>query len=97
MKIRDLINATKAEVIGTADCDLDVNISTDTRTIKQGDFYLPLKGESFDGEKFINQAFEKGAVGAFCTKDENIAENFLLKVPDTLTAYLQLANFRRNQ
>ena len=97
MKIRDLINTTKAEVIGTADYDLDVNISTDTRTIKQGDFYLPLKGESFDGEKFINQAFDKGAVGAFCTKDENIDENFLLKVPDTLTAYLQLANFRRNQ
>ena len=33
--------------------DIDVEISTDTRTIKEGDFYLPLKGASFDGENFI--------------------------------------------
>ena len=24
-------------------------ISTDTRTIEQGDFYIPLKGANFDG------------------------------------------------
>ena len=97
MKIKDLINATKAEIIGNIDFNIDAGISTDTRTIKQGDFYLPLKGESFDGEKFLNQAFEKGAIGAFCTKIENVADKFLLKVPNTLTAYLQLANYRRNK
>ena len=55
------------KVFGDFDKDLDVKISTDTRTIQKGDFYLPLKGASFDGEKFIEQALEKGAVGAFCT------------------------------
>ena len=97
MKIRELIEATKAEVIGNINLDTDVTISTDTRTIKQGDFYLPLKGASFDGEKFIEQAIEKGAVGSFCTKSEVSTKAFLLKVPDTLTAYLQLANSRRNK
>ena len=103
MLIKDLIKATGAEVFGNKDLDTDVTISTDTRTIKQGDFYLPLKGASFDGEKFIEQALEKGAVGSFCTKElprptgEGSGEGLFLRVPDTLTAYLQLANYRRNK
>ena len=92
MKIRDLIAATGAKVIKPIDENLDVRISTDTRTIKAGDFYLPLKGASFDGEKFIQQALEKGAVGAFCT-----GNNGNLQVEDTLKAYLELANYRRNK
>ena len=94
MKIREIIEAVKPEVTGNIDSDLDVNISTDTRTIKSGDFYLPLKGASFDGEKFIDQAIEKGAVGAFYTRElskKTDEGKVFLKVPDTLTAYLQLA------
>ena len=90
MKIREIIEVCDAEVLSEIDLDLDVNISTDTRSIQTGDFYLPLKGASFDGEKFIDQAIEKGAVGAFCT-----GEKGTLKVKDTLEAYLKLANYRR--
>ena len=124
MKISELIKATDAKVFGDFDPELDVKISTDTRTIQKGDFYLPLKGASFDGEKFIDQALEKGAVGAFCTSIENHSsptfplkdkennnlllagegdrrsdevEKLFLQVPDTLIAYLQLANYRRNK
>ena len=97
MKINELIKATGAKVFGTVDDNMEVNISTDTRTIKEGDFYLPLKGATFDGEKFIAQAFEKGAVGAFCTKPVIFNNKILLQVDDTLTAYLKLANFRRNK
>ncbi len=92
MKIKEIIEATGAKVLQNIDEELDVRISTDTRTIQAGDFYLPLKGTSFDGEKFINQALEKGAVGAFCTED-----NGTLQVNNTLEAYLQLANYRRNK
>ena len=92
MKIRDLIAATNAKVLKGIDENLDVKISTDTRTISKGDFYLPLKGASFDGEKFIEQALEKGAVGAFST-----GTNGTHQVEDTLKAYLELANWRRNK
>lgn len=92
MKIKELILATGAEVLQEIDEELEVRISTDTRTIQKGDFYLPLKGASFDGEKFIQDALEKGAVGAFCT-----GEDGSLKVNDTLEAYLKLANYRRNK
>lgn len=98
MKIRDLITATNAKVLRIFDEDRDVRISTDTRTIEKGDFYLPLKGVSFDGEKFINQAIEKGAIGAFCTTPQAVENQVtLLQVDDTLKAYLELANFRREK
>lgn len=96
MKISELIEATNAKVFGNYDKDLEVRISTDTRTIQDGDFYLPLKGVSFDGEKFIQQALEKGAVGAFCTEKPK-SEGLFLQIPDTLIAYLQLANYRRKK
>ena len=97
MKIKELIEVTGAEINNTdIDLNSDVNISTDTRTIQKGEIYLPLKGASFDGENFIEQALEKGAAASFCTKPHNI-KSLLLKVPDTLTAYLQLANYRRHK
>lgn len=96
MKISELIKATDAKLYGNYEEDIDVEISTDTRTIKKGDIYLPLKGASFDGEKFINQALEKGAIGAFCTQRPD-DEGFYLQVSDTLIAYLQLANYKRNK
>ena len=92
MKIKELIAATGAKVLKEVDENLDVKISTDTRTIKEGDFYLPLKGANFDGEKFIADALKKGAAGSFCT-----GEDGALQVQDTLQAYLELANYRRNQ
>ena len=92
MKIKDLIETTGAKVLKETDENLEVHISTDTRTIQKGDFYLPLKGATFDGEKFITDAMNKGAAGSFCTGLEGT-----LQVNDTLEAYLKLANSRRNK
>lgn len=90
MKIREIIKVTGAKVLQNINEELDVKISTDTRTIKEGDLYLPLKGANFDGEKFIQQAIEKGAIASFCTNNSGT-----LQVNDTLEAYLKLANYRR--
>ncbi len=100
MKIKEIIDTLKIKTdIPVEILDKDVSISTDTRTIQKGDFYLPLKGTSFDGEKFIEQALEKGAIGAFYIDDNNLPNKkaVFIKVPDTLTTYLQLANYRRNK
>ncbi|MDR1327342.1 MAG: UDP-N-acetylmuramoyl-tripeptide--D-alanyl-D-alanine ligase [Heliobacteriaceae bacterium] len=70
-------------------------ISTDTRTIRKGDLYLPLKGENFDGEKFIPQAVAKGAAGVFTTTEADAPAVF--KVGNTLETYLKLANLVRNK
>lgn len=100
MKLSEIAKITNAKIQSGFEKDIDVTISTDTRTIKAGAFYLPLKGASFNGEDFISQAIESGAVGAFCTKKHPELENkniVLFEVEDTLKAYLQLANYRRNK
>ena len=70
-------------------------ISTDTRTIKKGDLYLPLKGRNFDGEDFSRKALEQGAAGCFYTKEKPC--DLAIKVDDTLQTYLKIANFARRK
>lgn len=97
--LEEILEATGAKVLKN---EIDVNdkftFSTDTRTIKSCEIYLPLKGEKFDGEKFIDKALEGDAIGYFCTS-EQVFDNakLVLKVENTLTTYLQLANFYRKK
>lgn len=98
--IEEIRKAVKAEVVlnKRSGDDKKYNISTDTRTIKDGDIYLPLKGANFDGEKFCSDAVERGAAGCFVTKNEYPANaDVVLKTDNTLTAYLSLAKFAREK
>lgn len=70
-------------------------ISTDTRTVKEGDLFIALKGENFDGNDYIKLAFEKGAYAAI---GEVAADDFcrpVIKVADTRAALLALASSYR--
>jgi UDP-N-acetylmuramoyl-tripeptide--D-alanyl-D-alanine ligase len=43
--------------------EIDITgISTDSRTVKHGELFIPLVGENFDGHDYIIGAIEKGAV-----------------------------------
>ncbi len=97
-KLEEIVQATNAEIIKNTTGIKDFSISTDTRKIKGGEIYLPLKGESFDGENFLTQAIEAGAEGCFISRDtypENA--NLVLKVKDTKVAYLELSRFLRRK
>lgn len=52
-------------------------ISTDTRKISKGEYFFPISGPSFDGNKFINEALKKGASAIFCSS--KITDKELLK------------------
>ncbi|MBN1298863.1 MAG: UDP-N-acetylmuramoyl-tripeptide--D-alanyl-D-alanine ligase [Actinobacteria bacterium] len=39
------------------------SISTDTRTLDRGDFFIPVKGENYDGHDFIIDAVKRGCSG----------------------------------
>ena len=94
----ELINVTGAEVIRDSGIDAKYCISTDTRTISNKDIYLPLKGETFDGEMFIKNALDNGAKAYFTTKNHVFdGADLVLKVPDTKKAYIQLASYYRHK
>ena len=74
-------------------------ISIDTRTIQQGDLFVPFRGEQANGHKFVLQAFEKGAAASLWQKDEPNppAGVPLLFVDDSEIALQQMARAYRNE
>ena len=73
------------------------SISIDTRSIKDGGVFFALKGNKVDGHKFINHAFENGAVAVVANKKHKIEhENKnIIKVDDTFKALETLGVNRR--
>ena len=62
-------------------------VSIDTRTLRAGDLFVALKGESGDGHDYLSRAFEKGAVAALVSNaglDAGSVGGPLLLVDDTL-------------
>ena len=87
--------------IAAGDATLIISkVSTDSRTLQSGDLFVPLRGENFDGHRFIEQAAERGAAGAMVEESwkGSTPKNFaLIRVPDTLVAYQSLAaSYRRS-
>ncbi len=79
---------------------LVTHLSTDSRTLQPGDLFVALRGDNFDGHKFVDQAEQRGAVGAVVeeTWSGKVSPNFsLLRVADPLVAYQQIAaQYRRS-
>ncbi len=78
-----------------------VNVSTDSRTIQNGEIFVALEGETHDGHTFINTALEKGASLCIVKKSWREANpsakgNFLV-VSDTLLALQELARLYRRK
>ncbi len=70
-------------------------ISTDTRNIKEGDLFIPIIGENFDGHNFIDVAFQKGAIACISQKNIN-TNNLIINVADTKEALKDLAMYYRS-
>ena len=87
--------------VSSGDGNLSVNkISTDSRTLKAGELFVPLRGENFDGHKFVESAAKGGAAGAIVDLNwkGNAPRTFaLIRVNDTLEAYQNIAaNYRKS-
>ena len=65
-------------------------VSTDSRKIKENDLFFALVGENFDGNAFIPQAMEKGAVCAVTSRKDSFPFPYIL-VDDTLNAIGEFA------
>ncbi len=98
-KLDEIINCTGAQILYQKDISGEFEISTDTRKLKKGNIYLPLRGENYDGHNFIDKALEVGAKGYFTQDKFKVNKNadFVLYVENSLVAYLKLANYIRNK
>lgn len=71
-------------------------ISTDTRSIQSGNLFFALTGENYDANKFIQQAFDKGASAVVATENKDSLSNVVV-VEDALSTLQKLATYHRRQ
>lgn len=73
------------------------SVQTDTRKIKTGDLYFALKGPTFDGNAFAQNALELGASYAIVDNENYVHNENCVLVEDVLFTLQQLALFHRKQ
>ncbi len=72
------------------------NVCTDTRNILKDSLFISLKGNSFDGNKFAQEAINKGSKFALVENKIYANNTNIFYVPNTLIALQNLANYHRN-
>lgn len=73
------------------------DVSTDTRNIRQGCVFFALKGASFNGNAFAEQALKLGAAYAVVDEVEFATDPRCVLVEDVLQALQELARLHRKQ
>ena len=100
--VRDIVEKFNGTLV-CGNIDLEIkNISKDTRTIKEGDIYIGIKGESFDGNMFYGDAFDKGAIACILDNisvgdiDDKYKDKTIVVVEDTIKCLQMLAKYKRS-
>ena len=96
--VKDVLAATDG-TLASGDAEAQFNsISTDSRSIRNGELFVALSGDNFDGHEYIESAIAHGAAGflvnqRFLTETIQTDSRPIIEVPDTLTALGDLASF----
>ncbi len=73
-------------------------IQSDSRQVEPGDIFWALQGPKYQGEKFVDEAFRRGAAGAIVSHEVAVPDyHWTLCVDDTHKALVDWARWRRKQ
>ncbi|WP_276355930.1 UDP-N-acetylmuramoyl-tripeptide--D-alanyl-D-alanine ligase [Cohnella caldifontis] len=97
-----MIQATLREIAAWCGAEYDesagaariAGVSTDTRTLRPGELFVPLAGDRFDGHDYLETARTAGAAAALWARSRPVPESPglpLLRVDDTLESLQRLA------
>ncbi|WP_300381790.1 UDP-N-acetylmuramoyl-tripeptide--D-alanyl-D-alanine ligase [Clostridium sp.] len=101
LNLKEIIEAVEGEVLIQNESEFN-KICIDTRKIQDKDIYLAIKGENFNGNSFVKEAFLKGATIAIIDEvlvdlEEIKDKGTIIKVKDTTKALLDLAYYYRKK
>lgn len=99
-QLSEIVSSTSLNLSNHTLAKTAIGITTDTRTLKEGDVFVALRGEKFDGHDFVATALEKGAIALItnCDFSVELPKNVVqLQVEDTLSAYQKIARWWRDQ
>ena len=87
-----LENAAKADLTKEA-----TSVVIDSRQVEEGGIFVATVGNRVDGHSFIDDVFEKGALGVICEKMPSRPKGPCIVVNDSFTALRKLAGYYRSQ
>ncbi|WP_028782684.1 UDP-N-acetylmuramoyl-L-alanyl-D-glutamate--2,6-diaminopimelate ligase [Thalassobacillus devorans] len=72
--------------------DIEITgVEMDSRNVKEGDLFICLPGDHFDGHDFASQAVKQGAAALICERPLDVSIPYIV-VPDTNRAMGSIAN-----
>ncbi|MDO8977206.1 UDP-N-acetylmuramoyl-tripeptide--D-alanyl-D-alanine ligase [Reyranella sp.] len=72
-------------------------VTFDSRAVGRGDLFFALGGETTDGHGFVADALSRGAAAAVVSRHVEGAQGTLVRVPDTMTALVELGRAARHR
>ncbi|KMT21403.1 UDP-N-acetylmuramoyl-tripeptide--D-alanyl-D-alanine ligase [Clostridium cylindrosporum] len=96
MTLDEIINILDGNVVNYKENIVVNGVSTDTRTINEGDLFVALKGENFNGNKFVSKAVENGAICAIVSEPVESDIPYIL-VNNTLFALGKIAAYYKSK
>jgi len=90
MPLKLIADWVKGRLVNAKGDERVTGVSTDSRKICQGDLFVALKGERFDGHEFAGEAVERGAVAVLVSRQLPLPVPQVI-VADTLRALGDLA------
>ncbi|MDQ0149298.1 UDP-N-acetylmuramoyl-tripeptide--D-alanyl-D-alanine ligase [Eubacterium multiforme] len=100
LTFKELLEYSGGEIVVDNENKTFNELSTDTRNINNGNVFLALKGENFNGNKYIKEAFNKGASIAIVDEilfDKEDINGVVIKVKDGKKALLDIAKGYREK
>jgi UDP-N-acetylmuramoyl-tripeptide--D-alanyl-D-alanine ligase len=103
MKAMDLSQIARASegrlTGGQGERTIVTSVSTDTRQLRAGSLFVALRGERFDGHKFLDEAMARGAVAAMVAAGDFARPQglWLVEVNETRKAMGRLARHVRRE
>ncbi len=101
LTIAEILQATQGNLIQGNPNTAITQVSTDSRTLKKGELFVALVGETFDGHNFLQGVCQQGAVGAVVSKPitdlSQLGSPIIIQVSDTLVALGDIANCHRRK
>ena len=100
MTVKDILNVCSGKILYGNENEKVNNFSKDTRIINGNDVYVGIKGETFDGNQFYMDAFDKGANVCIVDNKEidykKVDGKTIILVEDTIKALGKLASYKRS-
>ena len=103
-KAKDCLYAVNGKLLQGSETVIFSGVSINSRTIKEGELFVCIKGENFDGHDFFGDAFRKGAAGIILSDTKNLSVGmlgkgespFVIQSENTLRALQDLASYQRS-